>query len=72
MPRDRSTNRSAALKLWLKSGREMKLTEIADVLGTIASLIRKWKFVDKWDEIPLKRPRGAPGTTSDLSSIGTS
>jgi uncharacterized protein YjcR len=38
----------------------MKLTEIADELGTSASLIRKWKFADKWDEIPLKRPRGAP------------
>ncbi|WP_287021515.1 phage terminase small subunit [Cohnella sp.] len=58
--RKRSTNRSAALKLWLKSGREKKLTEIAEELGISPALVRKWKFQDKWDEIPLKRPRGAP------------
>jgi uncharacterized protein YjcR len=66
--RERSTNRSIALKLWLKSNREMKLTEIADELGTSAALIRKWKFSDKWDEIPLKRPRGAQ--TGNKNAIG--
>lgn len=38
----------------------MKLTDIADELGVSASLIRKWKFQDQWDDIPLRRPRGAP------------
>ncbi|WP_274362742.1 phage terminase small subunit [Paenibacillus thermotolerans] len=60
MARERSSNRLTALKLWLKSGRKMKLTEIADELGVSDVLVRKWKFLDKWDDIPLKRPRGAP------------
>lgn len=38
----------------------MKLIDIADELGVSDSLIRKWKHLDKWDEIPAKRPRGAP------------
>jgi uncharacterized protein YjcR len=38
----------------------MKLSEIAAQLGVSDVLIRKWKFLDKWDEIPTKRPRGAP------------
>lgn len=60
MARPRSTNRTAALKVWLKSGREMKLLDIAKELGVSDVLIRKWKFIDKWDEIPTRRPRGAP------------
>lgn len=60
MSRERSTNRSAALKLWLKSGRTIKLAEIAEQLGVSDTLIRKWKYLDMWDEIPAKRPRGAP------------
>jgi len=58
--RQRSTNRTKALKMWLKSGRQMKLKDIAAELGVSDVLIRKWKFLDKWDEIPDKRPRGAP------------
>ena len=58
--RPRSDNRTKALKLWLKSGRQMKLVDIANELGVSDVLIRKWKFQDKWDEIPAKRPRGAP------------
>jgi uncharacterized protein YjcR len=38
----------------------MKLAEIAAQLGVSDTLIRKWKFLDKWDEIPARRPRGAP------------
>jgi len=58
--RPRSDNRKKALQLWLKSGRTMKLVDIANELGVSDVLIRKWKFQDKWDEIPAKRPRGAP------------
>lgn len=60
MSRPRSTNRTEALKIWIKSGRTKPLNEIAIELGVSDSLIRKWKFLDKWDEIPMKRPRGAP------------
>ena len=58
--RPRSDNRKKALQLWLKSGRQMKLVDIARELGVSDVLIRKWKYLDKWDEIPAKRPRGAP------------
>lgn len=60
MARERSTNRLAAQKLWLKSGRQMKLVDVAEELGVSDALIRKWKFLDKWDDIPTKRQRGAP------------
>lgn len=59
--REPSPKRFQALKIWLKSGREKKLTEIADELEISASQIRKWKCIDKWDEIPdTPSKRGAP------------
>jgi len=58
--RQRSTNRALALKMWLKSGRQMKLKDIAAELGVSDVQVRQWKYLDKWDEIPAKRPRGAP------------
>ncbi|OAZ49743.1 hypothetical protein A9Z39_10575 [Paenibacillus polymyxa] len=44
--------------MWIDSGREMKLKDIAKKLGVSDSSIRKWKALDKWDEIPEKRKRG--------------
>lgn len=56
-----SPKRLKALKLWLNSGREKKPKEIAEELGVSSSQIRKWKCIDKWDEIPDTGPRrGAP------------
>ncbi|PWW06322.1 uncharacterized protein YjcR [Paenibacillus cellulosilyticus] len=73
MARERSTNRTAALKLWLKSGRTMKLGEIADELSVSAALIRKWKFLDKWDEVPENRRRGGqPGNKNSVGNAGGS
>ncbi len=61
MAREQSPDRKKALKLWLKSGRQRKLSEIAAELGVAASMVRKWKSVDKWEEVPeTGRPRGAP------------
>ncbi|MEK6455210.1 phage terminase small subunit [Caldifermentibacillus hisashii] len=61
MARQISPNRLKALKIWLQSGRNKKPKEIADELGISASQVRKWKCVDKWDEIPDTYPkRGAP------------
>lgn len=69
--RQRSTNRDKALKLWMKSGRTAKLKDIAVELGISDTLIRKWKFLDKWDEIPAKRPRGAqPGNQNAVGNKG--
>jgi len=56
-----SPNRLKALRLWLKSSRERRLKDIAEELGVSASQVRKWKSVDKWDDIPDSQPkRGAP------------
>jgi uncharacterized protein YjcR len=56
-----SPNRLKALKIWLHSGRLKKPKEIAEELGVNPGLIRKWKSVDRWDEIPDTGPRrGAP------------
>lgn len=62
MSREPSPKRLQALSIWLKSGREKKLKDIAEELGVSDNQIRKWKCVDKWDEIPESAPnkRGAP------------
>jgi uncharacterized protein YjcR len=60
LTREKSPDREKALKIWLKSGRQKKLSEIAAELGLNPSMVRRWKSVDKWDEIPPSgRPRGA-------------
>lgn len=61
MARQISPNRLKALKIWLQSGRNKRPKEIADELGISASQVRKWKCIDKWDDIPDNFPkRGAP------------
>lgn len=56
-----SPNRLKALKIWLNSGREKQPKEIAEELGISSGLVRKWKSVDKWEEIPdIPNKRGAP------------
>lgn len=70
MSREKSTNRKKALKLWLDSDRTMKLKDIAYELGVSDVLIRKWKWADKWDEIPLKRSRG--GQQGNKNAVGNS
>ncbi|WAA10319.1 phage terminase small subunit [Fervidibacillus albus] len=61
MARPISPNRLKALKIWLQSGRQKKPKEIAEELGISSSQVRKWKCIDKWEEIPDNYPkRGAP------------
>lgn len=48
----------------------MPLNEIGNELGVSGVLIRKWKFLDKWDEIPVKRQRG--GQPGNKNSVGNS
>lgn len=62
MAKPRSPNRAKALKMWLESGRTMMLKDIAKALNISAGLVRKWKSVDRWDDIPDTQPkrRGAP------------
>ncbi|NOU70809.1 hypothetical protein GC098_05090 [Paenibacillus sp. LMG 31458] len=56
MSRKRSPDREKALKLWLKSGRQMKPVQIADKLGVSAAIVRKWKSMDGWDKLPSPKP----------------
>lgn len=61
MARKPNPKRAEALKIWLKSGREKKLVEIAKELEVSDGLVRKWKSQDHWDDIPNEGPRrGAP------------
>lgn len=61
MSRKPSPKRAEALKIWLKSGRGKKPKEIAEELDVSDNLIRKWKSIDKWDDVPETGPRrGAP------------
>lgn len=61
MSREPSPKRIQALRIWLKSGREKKLKEIAKEIDVSDTQVRKWKCIDKWDEIPDTAPkRGAP------------
>ncbi|TMV49374.1 terminase [Paenibacillus mesophilus] len=50
MARERSPDREKAEKMYLDSGGEMKLKDIAATLGLGDTQIRKWKSIDKWDE----------------------
>lgn len=61
MPRERSSVRKKALKLWLDSNRTLKPSAIASALGVSNEQVRKWKCLDKWDELPggARKP-GAP------------
>jgi uncharacterized protein YjcR len=47
--RARSPNRDKAFKLWKDSGGKMLLKDIADVVATSATQIRKWKNLDDWE-----------------------
>ncbi|MCM3273673.1 phage terminase small subunit [Paenibacillus elgii] len=60
MSREQSPARKQAKKIWLKSGRQKKPAEIAAELGISAALVRKWKSLDKWEDEPETRSRGAP------------
>ncbi|MFC4389128.1 phage terminase small subunit [Gracilibacillus marinus] len=62
MSRQMSPKRMKALQIWLKSNRKKKLKDIAEELEVSAGQIRKWKSIDKWDDIPQTVPnkRGAP------------
>jgi len=46
--KERSPNRDKAKQMWLDSGGEMLLKDIAATLGLGETQIRKWKSQDKW------------------------
>ncbi|GIO36216.1 hypothetical protein J41TS12_10770 [Paenibacillus antibioticophila] len=48
MARERSPERDKAKQIWLESGGEMKLKDIAAALSVGETQVRKWKSQDKW------------------------
>lgn len=49
MARPKSENRYKAKEIYIKSKKSKKIKDIAADLGVSESLIRKWKYQDKWD-----------------------
>lgn len=49
MPRARSPERDLAYQLWLKSGKQRELKDIAAELGVSPEQVRKWKNQDDWN-----------------------
>lgn len=70
MARERSPDRKKALAMWFASGREMKPAEIAEKLGISAGLVRKWKSMEKWDELPEPRPGAPKGNQNAVGNRG--
>ncbi|NGP58162.1 hypothetical protein FLT15_07085 [Paenibacillus thiaminolyticus] len=67
MARARSPNRDIAREIWLGSGGDMKLKDVAAELGLTESQVRKWKSLDKWDD-DLKG--NAPFGNSNVTNKG--
>ncbi|WP_410724013.1 phage terminase small subunit-related protein, partial [Burkholderia sp. SIMBA_024] len=71
MSRQPSDLRKKARQIWLRSKRKKKPKEIAEQIGVNPSLVRKWKSLDRWDDIPETRKLGAPiGNKNALGNRG--
>lgn len=51
MPRTRSPNRDKAFEIWKSSAGKKPLKDIAAELGVPDTQVRKWKNIDKWNEM---------------------
>ena len=61
MPRARSPERDLAYQLWLNSGKQKKLKDIAEELGVPEGKVRKWKSLDNWEgNVPKQRKGNVP------------
>lgn len=83
MARARSPNRDKAKQMWLDSGGEMKLKDIAAEFDVLETQIRKWKSLDNWESelksnvpndkgnVPKRNLGGAPlGNKNALGNEG--
>lgn len=69
MARARSPNRDKAKEMYLDSNGEMKLKDIAEVLGVLDTQVRKWKSTDKWDnELKGTLPKEKRNVTNQKNS----
>lgn len=66
MSRLRNPDRDKAKSIWLESGKQEPLKDIARELGVSASTIRKWKSTDHWDG---DTKRNAPIQTERYDSL---
>ena len=69
MPRARSPKRDEAYRIWLSSGKEKTLKEIASELGVSETQVRKWKNQDKWNS-NVTNPNG--NVTNPKSNVTNS
>lgn len=51
MARERSPERDKAKLMWLESGGKMMLKDIAAALSVPESRVRKWKSMDRWEDV---------------------
>lgn len=58
MARPRSPSRDKAKQLWLESGKNRLLKDIAEELQVSEEQVRKWKNQDKWDKVTLPNANG--------------
>ncbi|TCX51941.1 MULTISPECIES: phage terminase small subunit [unclassified Dehalobacter] len=65
MPRARSPNREKAHELWLASGKNRLLKDIAAEIGVSETQVRKWKNQDGWDKVTL--PKGKDKKKSNVT-----
>lgn len=74
MARARNPNRDLAYKMWVDSGCEKKLADIANELGVTSSTIRKWKSQDKWKGSAPNDKRSAPfdSLQNNKNAVGNS
>lgn len=76
MPRARSPERDLAYQLWLNSGKQRELKDIAAELGVSPSQVRNWKTQDDWEgrnscatnNCATKRKGGQPGNKNGKGS----
>lgn len=66
MARERSQERDRARQVWLDSGGKMTASEVAEQVGVKPAQIRKWKSLDKWNDVletqkPPRKRGGQPG-----------
>ncbi|MBO7747368.1 hypothetical protein I8J29_24590 [Paenibacillus sp. MWE-103] len=61
--------RKKALKLWLDSNRTLKPSAIASALGISNEQVRKWKSVDRWENLP-QGPRKRGGQKGNQNAKG--
>lgn len=70
MPK-RRPERDKARELFLERRGKVTPKELGEILGVQASLIRKWKSQEKWDELVKKRKRGGqPGNRNAKGNKG--